>query len=226
MANQAPPDPTFAGSLIDNSQSEVWSDYWILGCRLRKFSLWTRLLLSTAQSPFLTKGSVTLTDLRIAVGCCRNRFGDSRIRKPWLVPCLIWMWVVLTALWPRRRRKGDLEDRPVPNTLQRALSKRAEAFLQYCGDYLQEPKWAVVPPETNGSRTRIPRGRAPEELDHVADLIGWGIPERRAWEMPMGLANWYRVMALKSLGADIDFIDPEEQKFQMGLPPGYRWRNN
>lgn len=209
-------DLSFAGALIDNSRSLVWSDRRVLGLRLRKFCLWHRLLLRTIESPFVTGKEIRLRDIRVAVGICRTGFGRSMVRKPWLIPLLIWIRVIIVSLLPRRRPKeGDL------NPMQKAILRHTEAFMSYCGDYLQEPKFSVVPQE--GAKDRIPRGRPPAELEQVAQLIRLGIDERRAWEMPVGLANYYRVCALQLEGVPVDFIDLEEQAFQSKLPKEYRW---
>lgn len=199
-----------------------------MGKRMRPFSLWHRLLLGTVQSPFLCNGDKDLRDVCIAVGICRTQFGNSKIRKPWLTPSLVWGRMLLWALLPHRKTK-TIEEQPEAekeqplNPMQRSIQKYSEAFLEYAGDYLQNPDFAVIPPETSG-RTRTLRGKPPAELDQVCDLIGFGISEDRAWNMGIGLANWYRVMALKHKGADIDFIDKEEKEFQSQLPPGYRWK--
>jgi hypothetical protein len=222
-------DLAFAGALIDNSSSPHWSGRRVLGKRLRKFCLWHRLLLGTVDSPFTNNSDRTLRDVRIAIGICRTRFGDSRIRKPILIPALIWLKFILWSLLPRRKRNYAPDDLRGLNPMQRAIMKHSNAFLEYCGDYLQDPKFAIIPPETNGTAPRVPRGRAPAELEHASDLINWAkgaMTEQRVWEMPFGLANWYRVMAIKSTGADVDFMDKAEQEFTGKLPPAYRWRNN
>lgn len=225
MANETPPDLTFYGSIIDGSNGSGWSDRRVLGKRLRPFCLWHRALLNCLSSPFMHNGDKTLRDVRMAVGICRTQFGNSRITKPGLVPSLIWLRTLLWASWPRRKVQ-TIAGQPEPlNPMQKAIQRHSDDFLAYAGDYLQQPAYSVVPPESNGSNTRIPRGRPPAELDQVADLIGFGLSEERAWNCPFGLANWYRVMALKVRGVDIDFTDAEEKRFQMSLPEGYRWRH-
>ena len=225
MATQTPPDLSYIGALIDGSDGKGWSERKVLGKRLRPFCVWHRAMLDAVKSPFLTNGDKTLRDVCIAVAICRTRFGQSNLRKPWLIPCLIWLKTLLWALLPHRKKEYGPEDPRSLNPMQRAILKHSNDFLEYCGDYLQRPKATIIPPESNGSSPRVPRGHAPEEIAHAADLMHWGIPETRAWEMPLGLANWYRIMAIKSTGADVDFMDSEEQQFTESLPPAYRWKH-
>ncbi len=160
-----------------------------------------------------------MDDLRRAVGICRLRFGDSRIRKPILIPILIYIMAFFgTILF--RRRKGH-------NTLQRALQKRAQAFQTYALDYVQKPEFRVIPSK---SKTEA-RTRAEDEIEHVGELIvytHW--PERYLWELPIGRANWYRTLARRETGLDIDFQNgdkpvvenEEDREFQESLPDEFR----
>lgn len=209
-------DPTVAGAFIDDSQSQIYSNTRILGVRLRKFSNWHRLLLNVVQSPFLQKGTVTLYDLRVAVGICKLPPLVSRVRKPWLVPALIYVSAVALAFLPKRfwtkAAKASEE-----TTIQRSLRKRIDAFLRYAGDYLQDPIYTIVPPElADGKKLppKTPRGRFHDAIEMVGELIFWGINEERAWGMPLGQARVYRIMARKAAGNDVDVEDEEEKKFR------------
>lgn len=227
MATQTPPDLSYIGALIDGSDGKGWSERKVLGKRLRPFCLWHRAMLDAVKSPFLTNGDKTLRDVCIAVAICRTRFGDSNLRKPWLIPCLIWLKTLLWALLPRRKNEYGPEDPRSLNPMQRAILKHSNDFLEYCGDYLHSPKFSVVPPETNGSSPRIPRGRMPQEFEQVCDIITWSkgaMTEARVWEMGVGMADWYRVSAMKAAGLEIDMIDESERRFTQMLPDSYRWR--
>lgn len=212
-------DLKFLASLIDNSDSSELSEHRILGVRLRKFCLWHRLLLRAAESPFVLTKPVSLFDLRTAVGICRLRFGQSKVKRPRIAPALLLAGAALRGLFTRRAN-----DPEAGNPLQQALHGATSDFLSYCGDYLQDPDYAIIPSDIGRSKPRTPRGRPPQELEHAADLIHFGFSEQRAWEMPLGLANFYRVMAFKQSGADVDFITPEEKAFQANLPEEYRIR--
>lgn len=213
-------DPSLVGALIDGSSDGEWSTVRILGRKLRKFCLWHRFLLTAFGSPFVTGEKVTLWDLRIAVAVCSLGFPDSNTHKPWVVPFLSRLWLVLRAIVSRGKKTKDGD-----NVVQADLRKRVEAFIFYTKDYLQEPEYTVIPPDTNGvpSRPETPRGRAPEVMEHVADLIvftGWD--DKKIWNLPLGYANWLRAMALKHKGADVSFVTESEREFQKQLPPEYR----
>ena len=212
-------DLEFAAAFIDHSDSEEWSSHVVFGKRLRKFCLWHRLLLSTIESPLLNGGSVSLFDIRTAVGICRLRFGNSTVRKPLIGPALMLLRAIGTSAITRRSK-----DPQGHNPLQRGLSRHTDAFLAYCGDYLQKPEYTVIPrPTAPGSAPRGRRGRAPEELELVAEIIQWsGWSERTVWEMPMGRINWYLMMARKLSGMDVDPIDDEEREFQKSAPEEFR----
>lgn len=209
-------DPKLAFAFIDGSPDREFSTFRILGVRLRKFSLYHRLLLNTVDSPFMRNGPVSMFDIRVAVGACALEFGCSKIRKPRLWPFLLQVWAILISLI-LRRKPGQ------PRPLQRSLNRLSEELLEYFGEYLQRPEYAIIPPNRPAGMTpQVPRGRAPEEIEHVGELIAWGISEYRAWNMPIGQANWYRVMARRSGGLDVDFMSEEEKEFQENLPPEYR----
>ena len=213
-------DLTFAGAFIDNQDNLEWSGTRIFGVRLRKFCLWHRLLLRTIDSPFTRKGAVTLRDLRTAIGVCRLKYGDSRVVKPKLGPFLMVCGLTAGGLLRRWKKPADPKE---PNPLQKTLARRVDAFLEYCGDYLQQPEYTIITPDTKSPHPQTPRGRAPEELQHASELISWsGWSEATVWNLPLGKANWYRAMAHKEKGYDVDFLTPEEKAFQATLPQSFK----
>lgn len=207
-------DPIVAGAFIDGSASSKYAHGRVLGVRLRKFSLWHRFLLNTLDSPFMRKGAVTMFDLRVAVGVCRLQPFDSNVRKPWLAPFLIYTGLFLASLRPRRRNYPLNQE----NALQRALRKRCDRFLSYCKDYLQAPQYTIIPPSFRGrGAPQTSRGRFDDAIEHVGELISYGISERDAWAMPLGRANVYRILARRAAGNDIDIITEEEKEFQEAM---------
>lgn len=216
-------DPIVAGAFIDGSASSTHSGKRVLGVRLKKFCLWHRLLLKTVNSPFMKKGNVTMLDLRIAVGICRLKPFDSKVRKPWIIPTWIYLQAVTASLCSRKRKSGTSAQADQMNALQRALDKQATAFLSYCEDYLQEPEYSIIPPPTGkGYVPQTPRGKFDDCIEHAGELIVFGIPERRAWEMPLGMANVYRVIARRAAGSDVDITDEQEKEFRKNVPQEYR----
>lgn len=214
-------DPEFVAAWIDGSEDPNWSTYRVLGRKLRPFCLWHRLLLKAVDSPFLKgKAQYTLRDVRIFVGICSLGYGQSKTRKPWIIPATIYVRAFLVAIFSRK--KAEL------NPLQRILTKQIEQALEYAGEYLQEPEFCIIPAEKRPKQTRsTPRGRCPDELEQIADIIGWtGWSQRTCWELPIGQANWLRICALQAKGNDIDFVTEEEREFQESLPPEYRRSQN
>lgn len=215
-----PYDLTLAQALIDGSENPELSTHRILGVRLRKFALWHRMILKTIGSPFVTQGRATMRDVRIFVGVCNLAYGCSRIRKPWLVPALLYCRVFLKALFRKTR--------PEANPLQQELVRLAAQIAEYAGEYLQEPDCSIVPPDRKPNQApRTRRTPPPEEIRHIADLIEWTkYPLKILWELPIGHANWLRVFALEAKGNDIDFNNEEERAFQASLPPEYNINRN
>jgi hypothetical protein len=37
------------------------------------------------------------------------------------------------------------------------------------------------------------------------------------WNLPPGRAQWYRTMALKAIGADVDFTTQEDREFEAAM---------
>jgi len=216
-------DPVLAGAFIDCSRSQVYYSKRILGRRLKKFCLWHQFLLKTIDSPFMSGKPVTMRDLRIAVGICSLSPFDSDNRKPWLVPTLLRLKALFAPRSRRKRPAAPSDGTEGLNPWQRVLRRKTDAFLEYCGDYLQEPEYSVIPMKLSKSSTPdTRRGRLDECIEHAGELITWGIPEQRAWSMPMGMANVYRIIARRAAGMDIDVITEEEREFMNQLPPEYR----
>jgi len=156
----------------------------IIGVKLRPFCLWHHYLLQAIDSPFIHKGDVTLFDLKTAVGVCRLRFRDSRIRRP---------------LFPLGDRKLEL------------LMKQ---MLAYLGDYLQRPDYSIREKEGDsplvGPRGAPPE--ALQVVWDVIGWSHWS--EAYVWEMPIGAAYVAQAGALRARGADLDFMTPKEREFQ------------
>lgn len=207
-------DPKFAGAFIDGSESQDWSSARILGVRLRKFSLWHRLILRAGESPFFTKDKYfDMHDLRTAVGVCRNRYGDSRIRRPRLTPFILWFGRLIPG-----GRVGDL------NRAQRILQKQADKFVFYCGDYLQEPDFAIINRESGPRAPTTPIGKAPRELELAWLLASQaGFTWEQAWNTPVGQAHWIEPLALRAQGVTVDFVNEAERQYQEQMPDEYRW---
>lgn len=148
-------------------------------------------------------------DLRVAVGICKLRSFHSRVKKPWIVPTLIYA----RALWAALRHRKVIGSKDEPTRLKRSLKPRVEAFLSYCGEYLQDPEYTIIPPKRSGGPD-TPRGRFDDVVETVSELINWGIPEHRAWDMPIGQARVYRIMARRAAGLDVDIMTDEEREFQ------------
>jgi hypothetical protein len=214
-------DTNLSAALIDNSDTPGWSGTRILGRRLRQFSLWHRLLLRAIDSPFIRAGEATMRDLRVAVAICELPFGVSKTNKPAIRPFLLHCWAVARLLfsWKGRTAKGDL------NALQRMLQGQIEKFMIHCGDYLQNPEYCIHKPDTGSapSQPRVPRGTFTDEFEKVTGLILMGIPERRAWEMPIGLANHYYIAWLRDKGLDISITTPDEKAWREQLPKEYQF---
>lgn len=216
-------DQVVAAAFIDGSRSPVYSNHRILGVRLRKFCLWHRWLLNTIDSPFMRKGPVTMFDLRTAVGICRLSYQETYVRRPWLTPILIYAKALCASLWCRKPGPCPSDPEGKQNHLQRTLQKRADAFLKYTSDYLQDPEYAIIPPEHGPKYVpQTPRGRFDDCIEHIGELIAFGIPERCAWEMPIGRARVYRIIARRVAGNDVDVTTPEELAFRKTVPPQFR----
>lgn len=224
MTAELTPSQKLFSAFIDGGKAGDWSRTRFLGVRLRKFSLWHRMLLRAVESPFITSGVVTMRDLRIAAGVCRCGFGDSRIRKPWLAPFLLYVRMIAVALIPRFRPKTPTD---APNAVQQALAKHSEALLEYFGDYLAEPEYAVRRKGSANNDPQIPRGTFNEEFEHITELVMFfhgSLTLTQIWDMPVSAANYWRVVARRASGADVDPVTDAEAEFRKTLPPEFTHR--
>lgn len=211
-------------AFIDGAPAGRWSGTRFLGVRLMRFSLWHRMLLRAVDSPFMTNGTLTLRDLRIAAGICRCEFGNSRIRKPWLMPALIYARAILGAFIPFRTKSTPGE----PNRLQRALQRNAEAYLEYLGDFLAEPEYAVRRPQSSvQADPKVPCGTFNEEFEHITELVLFfhgALTLAQIWNLPVSAANYWRVVARRASGMEVDPVTDSEEEFMKTLPEEYRHR--
>ena len=221
MTAELTPSQKLFSAFIDGGEAGDWSRTRFLGVRLRKYSLWHRMLLRSVDSPFISQGVVTMRDLRIVAGICRCEYGNSNIRKPWLQPFLIYARMIMAALFLRPKAKaapGEL------NPVQQVLTDQSKALLEYFGDYLAEPDYSVIRRQTNGD-PQNPRGTFNGEFEHVTELVMFfhgALTLAQIWNMPVSSANYWRVVARRASGADVDAMTDSEEEFAKNLPPEYR----
>ena len=172
----------------------------------------------------MEKKPVTHFDIRNAVAVCCLEFPDSNIKRPWLRPTFGRYWLVTRlALSTIILRKKPVQGEE--NIVQKGLRKNVDKFLFYTQDYVQQPEYAIIPIETSGppAKPQVPRGRAPDDIEMVADLLAWTHwDDKKIWDLPLGYANWLRTMAIRDKGADIDFVTEKEREFRKTLPEEYK----
>jgi hypothetical protein len=180
-------DSTFAAAYIDNGRR-----HRILGRRLRPLCLWHLLLLQTIDSPFITGGSISLLDLKTAIGICGLRYRNSDIKRPWF---------------------------PRFTTITR-LKKNVDLFIEYIGDYSSKPEYNVVPFDLKMPSGPPPAPLTPPpHIIATAYNVAQGarVSIREAWDMPIGEAYISEAMYFRIQGAQLDFLSDEERKFQEQL---------
>lgn len=209
-----PVDDILAGAFIDGGGHE-WAPERQLGVRVRRFSLWHRFILKTGNSPIIVGGPVTMLDLQTAVGICRLRYNDTRIRRPRLIPALLGLKAVLQF--------GKVINEEHPG--QRVLKPHLERFLDFCRYYSKSVEYAIIPTESvRGSKPSLPRGRLESEIETVGTIVQWsGWPDRYIWNLPISRAAVYEALALRDQqGRDVDFVTSAERKFQESVPDRFR----
>lgn len=186
-------DRTLAAAFIDNNVR-----HWILGRRLYPFSLWHRFLLMMVQSPFLLGGQVSLFDLREAVAICSLRYPKCKIKRPWIIPALLFL-----LIYGKKRWLG-------------VLKRIKDKLLNYFGDYISQPEFNLWFPEMSGNGSPPPRlGPIPEVFLVLSDVISFlNCSPKEAWDMSVGQAYWWQMAALRKAGEHINFMDEDEREFQ------------
>lgn len=179
-------DSSFAAAYIDNG-----NHYRFLGRRVRPFSLWHVLLLQTLDSPFIKGGSITLFDLKTAIGICSLHYRNSNIKRPW---------------FPFRMGiKG--------------LNESVAKFIEYVDDYLSRPEYTVIPWDAKHTGPAPVPVTPPPHIVATAFNVAHGarIPVMEAWDMPIGEAYICESMYLRAQGVQLDFFGDEERKFQAAM---------
>lgn len=178
-------DHVFAAAYIDNNTT-----HRILGVKLRPFCLWHVMLLQVLNSPFVSKGPITPHDLKTALGICRLKYRESKVRRP-LLPILT----------------------------QKRMERATAQFLEYVGDYLSKPEYNVIPFEpTPGSKPPRHLTPPPDIVCAAFDAAqGARVSIDVAWNMPIGEAYIAQVIYYRNQGAQIDFMSDEERLFQREL---------
>lgn len=180
-------DSTFAAAYIDNGKS-----YRLLGRRLRPLSLWHLLLFQVLDSPFIVRGgTISLFDLKTAIGICSLGYRDSNIRRP--------------RLPLKMGVKG--------------LRRYVDRFVEYVEDYLSKPDYTVVPFDLKQSGPAPVPVTPPPHIVATAFNVAHGarIPIGEAWDMPIGEAYICEAMYFRAQGTQLDFLDDETRKFQEEL---------
>lgn len=189
-------DQTFAAAYIDNG-----TRHRVLGARLRPFSAWHLFLLEVAESPFLNAGDAYLFHLRRAVGICRLRFPETKLKLPWS-PLIV---------------------------TQKKLHAEVGKFLLYTGDYIHKPEYTIIPFNIWG-KDRAP-GPEPKPPPGVIQLVydaarGANVPIDVAWNMPIGQTYISQAMYYQSKGVQVDFMDDKEREFQAAIKEHMRAQKN
>jgi hypothetical protein len=179
-------DSSFAAAYIDNGKH-----YRLLGRRLRPFSLWHVLLLQALDSPFIKGGSISLFDLKTAIGICSLRYRNSKIKRPW---------------FPFKVGVG-------------ALRQEVARFVEYVEDYLSKPEYTVIPWDTKHTGPAPVPVTPPPHIIATAFNVAHGarITIGEAWDLPIGESYICESMYLRAQGAQLDFLSDEERKFQQEL---------
>lgn len=158
----------------------------------------------TIDSPFLRGGDVKIFDLREAVGICSLRYPECKVRRPWIVPAIYFIWF---GLYRKRWIKF--------------LIRIKDRLLVYYGDYISRPEYLLKPFDQPVSHrgpqvappTRL--GPVPEGFQILSDVISFlHCSEQDAWNMPVGKAYWYQMAYFRQQGERVDFMDEPEREFQ------------
>lgn len=175
--------------MLDEFFAECWvnSTHWVLGKKLRPFSLWHRFQLLILDSPFI-KGEVPEPlQLEQAVRACRLEYPNTINAK-------------VNGLSFRWRLAGR-------NFVQECL-----AFDAYMRDYYSPPKF--LPPVARYHQKEVLHP-PPEEIRIISAILtmtGWD--EKKIWDMPIGQAYWYASGHWYQSGQELDFLTPEHLVLQ------------
>lgn len=176
---------------IDEKFAEAWvnSKHKVFGYKLKPFSCWHKFLLGVYDSPFISQEDKDPEVEDIINAVLIFRLSYPQVPKP-------------SRTWMKIRfflRSWKIE--------QEALNLRL-----YFEDFLAFPEfWKKENEDTTN------RGGPPDVLSTTTALLSLGIPEKNAWDMPIGKAFWYASAYAMQLGADLDFITAKERAMEANI---------
>jgi hypothetical protein len=162
------------------------------------------------ESPFLKGGDISFFDLREAVGICSLRWPRCRVKRPWVVPFLWFLWIGF--------RKKAWRNRMI---------KIKDQLMEYFGDYIARPEYNFYTPEpVRGPSVSPPPprlGPIPEAFLILADVISFlHCSVEEAWNMPVSHAYWWQMAFYKQHGENINFLDEGDREFQAQMREAHK----
>jgi hypothetical protein len=152
------------------------------------------MLMQAVYSPFLYSGNVKLWDLKTAIGICRLKYRQSKIRRPF---------------FPRFVTKSFFK-------------KEVDRFVEYIGDYSSNLDYNIIPFDTGRNQKPEPRIVHPPNVVITAFDAAHGarVSIVEAWNMPLGEAYIAQAMHFREQGSRVSFMDDAEREFQKELKKG------
>jgi hypothetical protein len=190
---------------VDERFRESWfnSDHVVLGRRLHPFCLYDALILSEANSPFVTededhaKNTFSLEDLQTAVLICSTDpevFLASRFVRTWRDRLRLW-WFGVTS-------------RRLCRTVSH-LDFQGKLFSAYLRDY-------NAGPELWHDEGDAPVNAIPWVLANVVHLIRTTtMTHKEVWRMPIGQAFWYSSSIAIQMGTSKSELMTAEEEAAM-----------
>ena len=178
-------DERFAQAFLHNPHHKV------LGKELSPVSLWHKLQLEYVNSPVMSGGSVSVSDLILAVEICRTQFpvmATLNVPKRGLRRTL---WL----LWAERVN----------------MPREMKSFTDYCEDYCSMPKIEMA---KKGEKV-------PDMDYCLSDVALYrkmsGSPRDETWNIPLGELAWMNAAFSRSEGADFCVETPLDEARKMRM---------
>lgn len=160
----------------------------VFGKRLAPFCLWHQLVLELVQSKVLVEKPLTPFDLWVAVRVCTCKWNAAHQLPSFKHPGK------MRFLWEAGRFHFPTE---------------VKKFSDYLEDYMSFPKlWPNQHTNKEGAEDRD----IDEHFEIVMHLVtATTLTLEQAWTLPIGVARWMSLGALKLTGAKVDVWTPDHQ---------------
>lgn len=176
--------------MIDSLLTEalINNNYRVLGKKLRPYCLWHEFLLLASENPIFCETDEPANLAHLEAAARICCCEFGQLPNPKVNST----WVSIKAVFL-------------------GVEKQLENFKTYIADYNAGPD--IWQKESSDNTKKGPPGT----IYTIVSCLSMGIDEKRAWEMPVGLALWYSAARQFDKGGELDFVTEQSRRIMENL---------